>query len=108
MKVTPTVKVKVGEYGFNWTITINQSSGTAKNLTGYTGSLFVWEDGATAISFSGAITITDAANGICTYSVAVTDLAGDGMYIGEIELYKTGIREITEDFEIYIARRHPT
>ncbi|MEM2906052.1 MAG: BppU family phage baseplate upper protein [Candidatus Bathyarchaeia archaeon] len=101
------LSVKRGNYGFALTFNVKNSDGSAKNLTGYTVTLKVWASGSESCKFTGTCTVTDAANGICTYTVANGDFATVGQYLAELELTKTGVVEDTETFPILVEATAP-
>jgi hypothetical protein len=98
--------VKKDNYGFTQQFTVNQADGTAKNLAGLTVTLKVWNGDGT-LKFSGACTVTDAANGICTYDPIATDFDTVGDYKAELELSDTGYLEDTSTFTVSVYRTAP-
>jgi len=101
------LSVKKGNYGFTLTFNVKNSDGSAKNLTGYTVTLKVWAPGAASVKFTGACAVTDAANGVCTYTVASGDFDTVGGYRAELELTKTGVVEDTETFPVLVEATAP-
>lgn len=72
------VETWVGADGLPLQFAIKDSAGAAFVLTGYTGTLTAKFDGVTKIN-AAAITITDAATGLCEFqpTAAQVDVAGE-------------------------------
>ena len=93
--------VKKGNYGFTLSFSIYESDGsTQKNISTYSGSLFIRAPGASTYQIAGSLAMGTY---ICTYTMQVDDADTVGFYFGEVQLYKAGIVEDTEDFEFYIV-----
>jgi hypothetical protein len=96
-------------YGFDFTFTIYESDGaTPKVLTDYTLTFKMWKRGSRVVKVSSACAITDAANGVCTYTVAINDLDTIGEFEAEVELTKAGIIEDTDPFYITVEPSNPS
>lgn len=94
--------VKKGNFGFIQEFEIKQANGDPKDLTGLTVTLKVWSN-AGNISISGQCTITDAANGKCTYTPKKNDFSTAGDYTAELELTKGNTYvEDTDSFRLHI------
>lgn len=96
--------VPKADYGYAIAFTVQDSTGTAYNLTGYTVTLRVWEEylNTPKSLFTGACTITVAASGTCSYSVASGNFPSVGTYKAELELTKTSVVESTASFTIEV------
>jgi hypothetical protein len=98
--------VSQNDKGFYLSFTITDSAGTAYNLTGYTITLKVWEEGATGVTsliVNGVCEIVVAASGTCRYLLTSTSFtAVNNNYIAELELTKSGVIESTERFTIEV------
>jgi len=98
--------VKKDNYGFTQQFTVKQADGSAKDLTGLTVTLKVWDTSGN-LKFSGTCTVTDAANGVCTYTPAASDFDTVGDYKAELELTKANYREDTDTFTISVRETAP-
>ncbi len=98
------VTIPKGDKGFNLTYTIHDADGTAKNLTSYTVKLTTWVPGVpeTPVIDSAECTITDAANGICTFAVLAAHTAAVGKWYAELELTQADIIESTMNFLLVV------
>lgn len=95
--------VPKGDYGFYLYFTVQDSTGTAFDLTDYTVTFKVWAqqvDPTPVVDH--ACTIIVAASGTCKYLVETGnfDVAGD--YYWEIELTKTGAVESTRRYTLRV------
>lgn len=63
-----------GTVGYDQPFTIESPSGTAKNLTGYTLTMYVWNPGESSELFNGTCTTLVAASGTCKYTFATGDV----------------------------------
>ena len=94
-------------------ITVKDASGTAKNLsntvTYNSGKWKVWKPDGTLL-LEGAITFTDRANGVVSYTLGASDVtnAKAGIWEGEIELRDSsnGISEQTQSFNFIIEESY--
>ncbi|WP_059280137.1 BppU family phage baseplate upper protein [Dehalococcoides mccartyi] len=98
-----------GDKGYTIQFAVKDSAGNAKNLTDYYVILKVWVPGIPgALKVTGICTITDAVNGLASYTLTGTDFALTGTYQAELELTKvsgevTTVRESTSNFSITVA-----
>lgn len=104
-----TLTIPNSDKGYTLQFTVHDSTGVAKNLTGYAINLKVWKPGAPAtLLVTGACTISDAENGVVTYTLTGTDFALTGTYHAELELTMvsgevTTVRESTGNFSITVV-----
>jgi hypothetical protein len=86
--------VSQGDYGYAITDTLQDSNGTAFDLSNYAVKLHVWRPGKASVLIvnSNATVISNAA-GTVSYTVANTDFTYAGMYNAEWEATKTGIKQ---------------
>ena len=100
--------VRQGNYGFSWQFTVQNSDGTAKNLTGITVNIEVYTaEVSPTIVFSHPCTITNATAGICTYTVQLTDFPNVGHFYADLLLAETGYDEETFPFTIDVIPAAP-
>lgn len=93
-----------GDKGFYLVFTVQDSSGTAYDLTDYTITVKVWKAGDSSnLIVNSAAAILVAASGTCRYSVSATDFTAKGLYRLELELTKTGVIESTKSYTIEVA-----
>jgi len=94
--------VKKWNRGFNQFFTIQESDGTAKNISGYTITLKVKM--ADTLLISGSVTVASGSLGYGYYTV----LSGDFPYAGnanyELELVKGSELLETETYQVHIGR----
>lgn len=75
-----------GDYGYNIVFTLTDSSGTAVSLAGTPTIKFKMSArGASTLKIDGTCTISDAAGGICYYTLVAEDTNTVGVYNGEVE-----------------------
>ena len=100
-----TVIVKKGDKGYYLVYPVTDSSGVAKDLTGYTATLKVWKPGdpeTLILSGTCSLSVTPT-DGIVSYLITATDFTvGPVRYQAEIELTIVGVIESTETFKIVI------
>ena len=97
------ITIAQNDKGFYISFTINDSTGVAYNLAGYTVKLKVWlANQYTTPIVTGDCEVVSAALGTCRYLVVATDFANINNYYGEIELTKSGVVESTEKFAIEV------
>ena len=97
------MQVPKNDYGFYLNFTVQDSSGVAFILTGYTITLKVWVEGKPGtLILTGACEIVVAASGTCRYSVASGDFATVGKYLAELELTSAGVVESTSTFTLEV------
>jgi hypothetical protein len=118
--------VKVNNFGFDLTFTIQNADGTIRDLTDFfapngTTTLYVYTQEQTpTLLFSGPCNSITPTTGICTYSVVSTNLSQIGTFDAELEMITlvtpvpppilppvTTFLEDTETFSFNIIPRHP-
>lgn len=105
-------RVKVGSVAF-LTLTVTDSSGTAKSLTDdvtyATGKWKVWQPNGTLL-INGDITYFSRATGVVSYQLTTTDtaLANAGVWEGEVELVNSSgnMSEQTKSFNFIIEESY--
>lgn len=98
------ITIPKDDMGFDLNFTVQNSSGSPYDLTGYTIKLKVWRAGSSGnLKVDGSCTIVDAAAGTCKYGVQANDFDTVGNYIAELELTKAGVRESTKTFSISVT-----
>lgn len=93
------------DFGQLINFTIQNSTGTAFDLTGYTVRLKVWTPSdSRAMRVNSLCTITNppGTDGLCTYVVKSGDFPTRGQYKGELEIIGTSYKESTRAFEITV------
>jgi hypothetical protein len=99
--VTTVVK---NDKSFTFTFTVKDSDAVVVNLTGYSGVKFKMAlPGSNTAKIDGTCTVTDATNGVCTYTVGATDFDTEGIYEAEIQVTYTSGKVITaklDDFHV--------
>jgi hypothetical protein len=109
--------VKVNNFGFDLTFSIQNANGTPRDLTGMNVTLYVYtQEQEPTMLFSGACTNSlTPTDGTCTYLVASTDLSKIGTYDAELEMTISAMPytppytflEDTETFSFNIIPQHP-
>lgn len=95
--------VMKGTYGYNLSITVQDSAGSAYNLTDYTVTFRMWAESKPGeLLVNAACAIVVAADGTCTYTVVNGDFKRAGVFKGSILLTKTGVREATTPWDIEV------
>jgi len=84
-----TINVVTGDSGYNLSFTLQNSDGTAFNLTGATVTIKMQLVGYDTVT-TGTLTVVSAPAGTCTYTVASTDFPADGNYNVQIDCAFTG------------------
>jgi hypothetical protein len=93
-----------GDYGYTLEFTVLDSAGTAIDLTTYDVTLKVWRGSLIApLIINGACVKTVPASGVCTYELALGDLATPGLYNVELELTRAGAIESTKTYTLEIT-----
>jgi hypothetical protein len=98
------ITIGKGDKGYNLEITVTNSTGGVRDLTGYTITLQAWRPSApgTFIVNSGA-TSPNPATGVCKYLLQSTDFTSSNYYEGKLILTKgTTQQESVESFLIAI------
>jgi hypothetical protein len=97
------ITIPKADKGYTITLTAQDDTGVAKSLAGYTVTLQTWlPETPDTIVLSGTCTVTDATNGICTYTLAATDFATANVYHARLLLTKTGFIEALKPFAIMV------
>jgi len=97
------LSIPANDKGYYLNFTVQDSTGTAYNLTDYTITLKVWSTNQPGtLLTSGACSIVVAASGTCRYLVTATDFTIKGTYSAELELTKSGVIESTVSFTIEV------
>lgn len=100
------VKIKKG-YQTPITVTIKNSDGTAKDLSGYDSAKFYMKRDDGKVKVDGATaTISDAANGEVTYTFTSSDVDTAGNYLGYFGFYVGATKTLAappDNFEIEIT-----
>lgn len=97
--------VAMGNFGYRLSFTVQDSSGTAYDITAYTVTLKVWKQGVPGtLVLTEACTPLVAADGTCYYDVQTGDFDTGGRYSAELELTigATNV-ESTETFTITVV-----
>jgi len=85
------IKVIQNDKLYDLNFTLQDSNGTAIDLTGSTIKLKVQQIGSTALKFEGMMTIVEAGEGKCKYQVQEGDFDTVGRHYAEIEVtFTTG------------------
>lgn len=99
-----TFTVPRNDKGYYLNFTVQDSTGTAFNLTSYTITLKIWSPGNPGtLLMSGACSIVSAAAGTCRYSVGATDFTLTGTYNMELELTQSGVIESTRLYTLEVT-----
>jgi len=102
------MEVRANDFGYDLTFNIKQVDGvTAENLTGVTSAKL---QVATIENYRNivddACVITDATNGVVTYTVKSGDFVKEGTYKAVIKMYTGTTKELsTKEFFLTILRR---
>lgn len=83
------MNVVQGDSGYPLQFTLQSSDGTPIDLTAPTVTIKGQIFGGDSLKFSGSLTATDAANGVCEYIVQPTDFDAEGRYHIEITITYT-------------------
>jgi len=95
--------VKKGDKGYLIEFSIQENDGTPSDLTNYTVTLKAWTPGTSGTThISGACSVTNAAGGVCTYTLLAADTTAVAHWEGELELTKTGVTENTLTFAFVV------
>lgn len=79
--------VTKSDYGYLLTFTITDASGSAKDLTGYTGTIEVWRPSVPdTLIVNSALAVLSATDGTATYTLQSTDFTTSTYYEGRIRL----------------------
>jgi len=81
------IKIFKSDKLYDINFTLQDANGNAFDLTGNSQILFkAQKQGATALKFSGTMTVISPTAGTCKYNVAATDFDETGQYYAEIEV----------------------
>jgi len=95
--------VKQGDYGFNWTFTVQNSDASVFDLTGYTINMKTWSLASPPVLLlSDTCTIIGATSGTCRYTVGSTDYCASGKYNVELEMTAAGIVQSTNTYTLEV------
>lgn len=97
------IKVIQGDKFYELNFTLQDSSGTAFDLTGRTLLLKVQKEHEPSLKFSGSMAIVTAAAGTCKYVVQENDFAEAGRYLAEIEVTNAGSGEVVTFTDIVMT-----
>jgi len=103
------ITIPKDDVGFKLEFTVQDSEGTAVDLTAYTAvTIKMWQAGTPGTLLLNKACTNKAADGTCDYTIAEADFAGAtypavGQYLAELELTKTSVIESTETFMINIV-----
>lgn len=101
--MTTRLVTKRGNYGYDFTFTVRKADNSVRTLTGYTVKFRVWDpEDEDTLLLNGTCTVTDAANGICTYSVQSGDFPTSGAFSWDLELTASGIEENTDTGDLVV------
>jgi hypothetical protein len=78
------------ELGTTYTFTLQDANGTAINLSGRTVTLKYKAYPTPASTTSRTLTVTDAANGVCTHTLVSGDTTTAGLYSYNFEISSAG------------------
>ena len=96
--------VAKGDFGFYLNFTVQNSDGTAFNLTGYVVTINVWQDvPRPAALFTGNCPHVVAASGTCRYLVVTGDFPTKGAYRLELELTQAGVNISTRPYDLNVT-----
>jgi hypothetical protein len=79
------IKVVEGDKLYDINFTLKDANDTVVDITGATLLLKAQKEGASALKFSGSMTIVSGTDGTCKYNVADGDIDEAGRYYAEIE-----------------------
>jgi hypothetical protein len=102
-----TIRLREGDTAVTWTITI-KTDGVADNITGATVLMYARDDSAaegTNIVDGVACTLTDAANGVCTFSFTTAHqvIAGTGRTVrGQ---WKVKVDGVSKDEGLFLIEK---
>lgn len=95
--------VRKNDFGYYLNFTVQDSTETAYNLTGYTIKLKVWRPNQpSALLTNGSCDIVVAASGTCKYLVTASDFTAPGLFDMELELTKSGVVESTRTYTVLV------
>jgi|SRR5208283_4618790 len=114
--MAPGLIVKINNFGFSFTFTIQNADGTPFDLTNLFATLYVYtqEQDPTLLFYGNCIVSLPTTAGICTYSVIAGNFPTTGTWSAEIEMTDVAppalpiVTEIdTETFTINVIPQHP-
>jgi len=109
LKVNPTsvtlatITVATADFGYTIPFIVQDSTGTALNISTYTVTLKAWLPATpTVFVVNDATTQDTPASGTCHYVVVTGDFDTAGIYLGKLVLTKTGETLSTETFAVVV------
>ena len=109
LKVNPTtislstLTVATGDFGYTIPFVVQDSTGTALNISTYTVTLKAWLPATPTVFVINDATTQDVpASGTCHYVTVDGDLATAGIYLAQLVLTKAGEELSTEQFAIIV------
>jgi len=103
------ITIPKNDVGFKLEFTVQDSDGTAVDLTAYTAvTIKMWQAGTPGTLLLNKTCSNAADDGTCDYTIAAADFTGGtypavGQYLAELELTMTNVIESTETFMITIV-----
>ena len=94
--------IKKYNRGFNQYWNIQDSAGTAKNISGYTITLQIKQGNTLLVS--GVVVIASATTGYAYYTVQSGDFPYSGKFDYELELVKGNEKVETETYAVHVGR----
>jgi len=86
MSAQTEIKVVQNDKLYNLNFTLEDSNGSAVDLTGATLKINTQRPGSSTIKFTGSMSIVNAAAGTCVYTVQAGDFDETGRYYAEIQV----------------------
>ena len=98
------ITIPHNDKGYVITFTLQDSTGAALNLAGYTVTFRMWMGDSTTNKVSTACTVTNAAGGVCTWLIAAADTDTPGIYNAVLALTASGVEEKIIPFAVEIKK----
>lgn len=97
------IKVPKSDKGYYLEFTVQDASGNAKDLTGYTVSFKAWKPGKPDNPIVNATCeVTNTTGGLCRYLVATADFVTEGTFSLELEMTAVGVAESTDNYTVEV------
>jgi len=93
---------KKSMYGLQQPFTIKTPDGVVFDLTGYTVTLYLWDEAGAEFSLVGVLD-GDPTSGICYFTPTVTEFTVAGKFRFEVELTKAGAVVKTKDYIVQVT-----